>query len=691
MTMAYAARSLAGIALLLGASTLSLSSGCTRGMAPIDAGDAGPTTPGLTIVPADATLLSVDGATPRVALRAIRTANDGSTEAVTPEHWSIGDERIATLTIEADVAWLGATALAGGAVEVLARYTDPDLGVLTASAVVRVRVERTMPPDPSIPASVIDRFHTLPEGNDPFEAAAIAYPLDGARMPGNVVAPEVQWFPREGSGDGYRVVLEGEFVSVTAYAYDDGRRFRASSQVEPAAWRIIADSTRSAELTIRVDRLTPSATAIAMGEPVTVWLSEDGLFGTVYYWQVRTDPQASDVLRLDAASGARRSVFDGESGTCVGCHSLTTDGRRLAATQNGRSFDWVTTFVDPAGSAAPPPDLIDPIEPGYHFLSFSPDGTRALASRATDGEGADGTELVLLDGMSGLPLASTGLPTTPAGYPAWSPDGDWVAWMEGGGDGPRGTTEATRIAVAPVLEDDAFGAAVVVHDGASLDTTSLEGGRTDSRPTWSPDASWIAFAHGDRSVSATEIGESAPRAALYLIAREGGEPVRLERGMGREGPVDAFWPVFSPFVTEEPDGTRLFWLAFYSRADYGNDRAGTADTDRRQLWVMAIDPERTAAGEDPSYPPYWLPGQDVLADDIAALWAPTACRTRGDRCTASSECCSGECAAADPTMPDVLTCEPPTACRRYGESCDQASDCCDGLCTLGVCGYEVPF
>ncbi len=664
---------------------------CTRGMAPIDAGDAGAPAPGLAIVPASATLVSVDGATPSLALRALVTHADGTIEDVMPEQWSIDDERIATLTATDLGASLVATALAGGPVEVRARYTDADLGVLTASAQIGVRVERTMPPPSSIPPSVIDRFHTLPEGDDPFESAAIAYPLDGARMPGNVVAPEVQWFPREGRGDGYRVVLEGEYVSVTAYAYDDGRRFRASYPVEPAAWRILADSTRSTELSIRVDRLTPSATSIAMGEPVHVWLSEDGLFGTVYYWQVRTDPQASDVLRLDAASGARRSVFATEPGACVGCHALSTDGRRLAATQDGRSFDWVTTFVDPASASAPPADLITPIEPGYHFLSFSPDGARALASRAPNGEGRDETELVLLDGSSGARIAATGLPTESAGYPAWSPDGSWVAWMGGGGDGPRGTSEATHIAIAPVLAGDAFGDAVVLHEGERLEGASLEGGRTDARPTWSPDAAWLAFAHGDRSVSATEIGEEAPRAALYLIAREGGAPVRLERGMGREGQVDAFWPVFSPFVTEEADGTRLFWLAFYSRADYGNDRAGTAESDRRQLWVMAIDPERAAAGDDPSYPPYWLPGQDVLADDIAALWAPTACRARGDRCTSSSECCSGECAAADPSMPDVLTCEPPTACRRYGESCDQASDCCDGVCTLGVCGYEDPF
>lgn len=662
---------------------------CSRMAVPVDGGDTGTPTPGLSITPSVAALLSIDGATPQLALRARITRPDGSVEDATPEAWWVDDTRIATLE-GTSVATLTATALAGGDVTVNARVQDPEMGTLVASATVSIRIERTMPADPSIPPSIIDRFETLPAGEDPFETATIEYPLDGARMPGNVVAPQIHWFAREGAGDGYRIILEGDHVKVTAYAYDDGVRFRAAWTVERAAWRIVADSARSAEITIRVDRLPAGADTIVTGTPVTVWLSEDGLFGTVYYWQVRVDPQASDVLRLDAATGERRSVFGTGPGTCVGCHALTPDGRTLSATLDARDVEWVTAFVDPSSAASPPPDRIPEVQPSYHFLAYSPDGARALASRPTEGEGGEATRLLLVDGADGMPIEATGLPTTDAGYPAWSPDGDWVAWMDGGGDGPRGTRAATRIVAAEVLEGDAFGAPTVLHEGSALEA-SLEGGTTDSRPTFSPDSMHVVFAHGESSVSATDIGDDPPRAGLYLVSRSGGEPVRLDRGMGREGPVDAFWPVFSPFVTEEPDGQRLFWLAFYSRADYGNRLAGTADTGRRQLWVMAIDPARLAAGEDPSYPPYWLPGQDVLADDIAALWAPTACRPRGDRCTTSSECCSGECAAADPSMPDVLTCEPPVTCRPVGESCDEASDCCDGVCNLGVCGYEVPL
>src|SRR5690606_5220131 len=147
-----------------------------------------------------------------------------------------------------------------------------------------------------------------------------------------------------------------------------------------------------------------------------------------------------------------------------------------------------------------------------------------------------------------------------------------------------------------------LGPSVVAHEGLDLEG-SLEGGQTDSRPTWSPDSRWIAFAHGTRSISSIDPGGAPPRAGLYLVPREGGAPLRLDRGMGREGPVDAFWPVFSPFVTRDESGGPRFWLAYYSRQPYGNARAGTRGTGRRQLWVMAIDPALAERGEDPSHPP----------------------------------------------------------------------------------------
>jgi hypothetical protein len=128
----------------------------------------------------------------------------------------------------------------------------------------------------------------------------------------------------------------------------------------------------------------------------------------------------------------------------------------------------------------------------------------------------------------------------------------------------------------------------------------------------------------------------------------------------------------------------LFWLAFYSTRDYGNAQVGTRGTNRRQIWVAAID-ANAPAGSDPSFVAYWLPGQNVRDHNVAAYWAAEACRMNGSECRTNSECCSGRCNASG-------RCEPPPAmeCRRRGQTCSMDGDCCMGLrCFGNVC--ETPL
>lgn len=668
------------VAVVLGA----MWAGCTVGTDPQDdAGepiDAGPIAVDVVIEPAEVTLESVDGSTPSVTFEAVARDRFGQPVDVDATRWVMTDERLGSIDEDGTFT---ATGRAGGAVDVAA-VVDVAGNTITAAARVAVRVELTV----DAPRELVDRFDGAPEVEEPFEAVTLLYPFDGAHMPNNVGPPDLQWHPIGGVGDAFRVVMESEHATVRSYVAHEAADFGSHYAIDPRAFRALADSVRGGEVTFRVDRLPSGGDEVILGHPVTVFFSEDGLYGTLYYWQVRAQPSQSDVFRIDAATSTRASVFGTESTTtCVGCHTLSQDGRQLAATIGGGG-GWRTTVVDAASTSVPPEELLGPFVPAYHTLAWAPDGSRVLASRPLAGD-RDDTRLFLLDGADGRELAAGGLPDARAGYPTWSPNGSLVAWMDGGGDGPSGTEAPTRIVIADVGDDDTFEPRVL-HEGEAL-ASSPEGGVTDSHPTFSPDSRYLVFAHGTSSISTTDGISLAPRSGLYLVPVEGGEPIRLDEGMGPEGPVDAFWPVFSPFVTVESDGTLLYWLAFYSRQDYGNAAAGTGGTRRRQLWLMAIDPALAEAGTDPSHPPYWLPGQDPSAEDIAALWAPTACRGRGESCAASSECCSGECAAADPSRPDALTCQPPRACRTAGQSCETEDDCCSGLgCNLNVCGYAPP-
>ncbi len=61
---------------------------------------------------------------------------------------------------------------------------------------------------------------------------------------------------------------------------------------------------------------------------------------------------------------------------------------------------------------------------------------------------------------------------------------------------------------------------------------------------------------------------------------------------------------------------------FYSLRDYGNALAGTKGTQRRQMWVTAIDKSKLGSRRrSPASVPYWLPDQDSATENMSAFWA----------------------------------------------------------------------
>src|SRR5262249_12403078 len=87
------------------------------------------------------------------------------------------------------------------------------------------------------------------------------------------------------------------------------------------------------------------------------------------------------------------------------------------------------------------------------------------------------------------------------------------------------------------------------------------------------------------------------------------------------------FPKWSPFVFRrayELAGSRLMWITFSSTRRYGlrSPPAGGSENPRGTLlWMAAIDPDRVAAGEDPSFPAFCLPFQDPGTSNHIAQWA----------------------------------------------------------------------
>lgn len=525
-------------------------------------------------------------------------------------------------------------------------------------------------------------------------ALPILYPLDHSAMPANVLSPTIQW---EGGvqGDVLRVRLTRGPSTITAYL---PLAAPFSYQAPQRDFSDLIASGGPGDLRIELTYHTASS-GISTSSTVDVRIAEGRLYGSVYYWNLNN----AETERLDAATGARdipvpllatpppRIPF---AERCMACHTVSRDGTKVHASNltNSFAFDVSTTpgaYIFGVGPTAPIT---------MEFASYSPDSRYLIGTQASEGSPSavyqgiltprGSSPLQLRDGVTGQSVATT-LPTEDAIFAAWSPDGARVAYTNAAETTWNLNPTTSQLMLLDV--DYSTTPPIFQRSRAWLNGASVSGaemGEAIAHPTWAPDSEWLVFQHGPRMFSSTPAevnrtpgfgeGERWP-AALYLIARDSITPRRLTRASG----VNAWWPSFSPFITAETvNGAthRFAWVLFFSRRDYGNGTAGTAGSNFRQLWISAIDLDD--ASEDPSFAPYWIPGQDRRAHNAAAYWAPEACRANGDQCESGAECCTGVCDSSGVCVP------PSDGCIPAGERCGADSDCCgapDVLCVGNIC------
>ena len=630
----------------------------------------------IVVDPPAATLTMRDGIAATQAFTVVGTFNDGTSRPLANGTWSMPAALAATVDPNSGLVTAGGRA--GGVVALTVRVPGPGGMEIAATAAVTVRVERAVLVDRLIP-DVIDNF-THPAVADRARQATLRYPLDRAVIPTNLPAPDVQW---EGgaAGDLYRVRIEKPHVAVSAYVQHSGAGFGYHWAVDPEAWRALLESDPADPLSIAVDRWDNAARERIDGESVSLRVARAVLSGTIYYW----DLSNGRLMRLDALTGARSLTVanpppkppgPGGGSRCIACHTISRDGRYLSAELWGGDEPSVTIDLTSAQlSDDPAPTVYGPRdEVRYLFSTFSPDSTYLVVNR--------GNAMRLLDRASGAFIADSGLPTDHAAHPDWSPDGMSVAFVTNTNMGWAVDFTRGDLAVLPRTTATTFGAPRVVHRGTTDAAPAAGALVADAHPTFSPDSRWIAFQHGTNSRGGNEAthypgrleiasAEATPDSASMVLANANGS-----------GEPDSYWPNFSPF-----DQGGYFWVAFYSRRDFGNAQVGTRGSRRRQIWVAAVANHPTD-GADPSQVPYWLPGQDTALENMSAYWAPVACRMNTERCSVSSECCSGLCdRGADGVF--VCTPPPPAMCRREGTTCSTSTDCCDGLmCFNRVCARD---
>lgn len=177
-------------------------------------------------------------------------------------------------------------------------------------------------------------------------------------------------------------------------------------------------------------------------------------------------------------------------------------------------------------------------------------------------------------------------------------------------------------------------------------------------------------------------------------------------------PVLNYKPTMNPTPTVDANGNpEYYWMVFTSRRMFGNIATINpwwSDPRRRdisqrvtpkKLWVAAIRANPTS-GSDPSFPAFYLPGQEWIAGNAKAYWVQDACvagsltRDASTECESSADCCSGSVCQLEVPVgnPAKRHCVPTSVCVDLGGTCSTSSDCCSGrLCSNGTCQDPPPI
>jgi hypothetical protein len=490
-----------------------------------------------------------------------------------------------------------------------------------------------------------------------------------------------------GGNDLFRLSFEGGNTTVTVYT--------TSSDWSPSEeeWDWIAESNRGKSVQLSVTGLLTSQPKDAWSSAaITELFSDAAVEGAIYYWSTGT----KGVMRALVSDPLPQKFYTdptaADSATCVACHTLSRDGKRLAVGYDDETLRVVTVpdrrvlipssasggATGTGGAAAgggpammgPGMGMMKPGMPGgmdkggipAAWSTFSPDGKLILIAKSG--------VLTLLDSDTGQTVGGNGgIVSLPSGsiatHPDWNAKGDLVAITLGTKDGNK-DVEGGSIALLPYNAGNWGQPMMLVQNQGDDDN--------DFFPMWSPDSQYIAF------VNAKGKSNNATSATLRLVRLADGKVQELVRLNERVNNQDGITGIGNSMPTWAPStNPGIFWLAFSSLRAYGTLRAQDPKSD--QIWIAAIDPRQS----DPSYSGFWAPFQSLDEGNHRAFWTHSSDDTQCKCVEICGDNLDNDCNG----VADEESCSVCASAEICGDGIDNNCDCVVDNCNVEDCGNGI--
>jgi len=486
----------------------------------------------------------------------------------------------------------------------------------------------------------------------------IAYPLDGSLLPPNMNVLEVQFTPPAGA-----TLYEVDFVnSVTLVKVitkcnavpnvRGGPSLGCGVTLPQAAWDDIANKNRDGDPVRVFVRATKDGTCTSTStDKIEIRFAKENLAGGIYYWQAAT---------YGGIAGTTGGIFShdfgtfdptptpfytsGATGTCVGCHTLSRDGARMAVMTDDPDADdeygdVKMHVMDVAKRAVVGGGKVSP-----GFQTFTHDHLKMIAT--TFKSGARNAAFQVYD-ADGLTLLSTqALPTGMTGTHVDLSRDDKTLLFVAPKAGTIHDTGDHHFLAGSIYAAPFDATANTVGTPTALLTAT--GTKTYYYPSLSPTGNFVILNE------APEFDAFYNRKARVKLLRyppaAGALPMDLPALNVADG-LSNSWPKWSPFV-QTYKGKKLLWVTFSSNRDYGlhlvnkgfdscyppegpteaaynnipqplsKKGVGLEGCAQPQIWMagVLVDEDGTLDATDRSFPAFWLPFQDVNSHNHTAQW-----------------------------------------------------------------------